>query len=46
MYRVYAIYYNTARQKRQNDELRFDQLQHVVMLNHDKFGTELGIRDN
>jgi len=34
------------RQKRQNDQPNFDQLQHILMLNWDKFGTGLEIRDN
>jgi len=37
------------RQKRQNDQLHFDQLlelQHILMLNRDKFGTGFGIRHN
>ena len=37
------------RQKRQNDQLHFDQLlelQLILTLNRDKFGTGFGIRDN
>jgi len=37
------------RQKRQNDQLHFDQLlelQRILTLNRDKFGTGFGIRDN
>jgi len=40
-YRNYAIH--KYRQKRRNDQLRFDQLQHIVALNWDKFGTLFGI---
>jgi len=37
------------RQKFQSDQLQFDQLlelQHILTLNRDKFGTGFGIRDN
>jgi len=35
---LFTQFTNTARPKHQNNQLHFDQLQHIVTLNRDKFG--------